>query len=203
MSTRLPHTTLASPTTRTTTRDAGRPTSRPTSSAGLPPVRTVSALQIRARPPESWQSAGQPWDFGEDAKEDCYPARVPQFATTAITCGRYFQTVRVPYREAEAAHTLLDPRGPVLANLLAGACHFILDPGVAAADRWDVPGTRLLREGTRIDIPPPFAVSGRDMRWIVLPGNGRNNPRRLSRSLGATSRAGGHGPSRTRQTGGA
>ncbi|WP_329020626.1 helix-turn-helix transcriptional regulator [Streptomyces sp. NBC_01601] len=112
------------------------------------------------------------------------PPWVPQVRTIRIPCGEHFEAIRVPAGEARRAHEALGPaNGPVLACSYTQTWHFLLDPNTIVAAAWNVPGTRLLRQGTLLGIPPAFVTRGRDVRWIVLPGQGTTAPAALRHAL--------------------
>ncbi|WP_164662335.1 LuxR C-terminal-related transcriptional regulator [Streptomyces sp. S1D4-20] len=112
------------------------------------------------------------------------PPWVPQVRTIRIPCGEQFDAIRVPAGEARRAHEVLGPAsGPVLACTYTQTWHFLLDPNTIVAAAWNVPGTRLLRQGTVLGIPPAFVTRGRDVRWIVLPGRGTTTPAALRHAL--------------------
>jgi DNA-binding NarL/FixJ family response regulator len=109
---------------------------------------------------------------------------VPQVRTIRIPCGEQFDAIRVPASEARRAHEILGPAsGPVLACTYTQTWHFLLEPNTIVAAAWSVPGTRLLRQGTLLGIPPAFVTRGRDVRWIVLPGRGMTAPAALRHAL--------------------
>ncbi|MDX3276984.1 MULTISPECIES: hypothetical protein [Streptomyces] len=112
------------------------------------------------------------------------PPWVPLVRTIRIPCGEQFDAIRVPAGEARRAHQVLGPvSGPVLACTYTQTWHFLLDPNTIVAAAWNVPGTRLLRRGTLLGIPPAFVTHGRDVRWIVLPGRGTTVPAALRHAL--------------------
>jgi len=112
------------------------------------------------------------------------PPWVPQVRTIRIPCGEQFDAIRVPASEARRAHEVLGPAsGPILACTYTQTWHFLLEPNTIVAAAWNVPGTRLLRQGTLLGIPPAFVTRGRDVRWIVLPGRGMTDPAALRHAL--------------------
>ncbi len=119
----------------------------------------------------------EPWNW---ADEGDLPLWVPRVWTVRIPCGRHFEAIRVPAGEAARAHAILGPAsGPVLASAYAQSWHFLLDLGAVSPGSWDVPGTRLLRPGTILGVPPAHITFGRDVRWVVLPGQGETDPAAL------------------------
>ncbi|WP_055522784.1 helix-turn-helix transcriptional regulator [Streptomyces graminilatus] len=112
------------------------------------------------------------------------PLWVPQVRTIRIPCGEHFDAIRAPANEAQRAHEVLGPAsGPVLACTYTKTWHFLLDPTTGTPPPWDVPGTRFLRRGTLLGIPPAFVTHGLDVRWIVLPGLGTTTPAALRDAL--------------------
>lgn len=112
------------------------------------------------------------------------PPWVPQVRTIRIPCGEQFDAIRVPASEARRAHEVLGPdSGPVLACTYTQTWHFLLELHTIVAAAWNVPGTRLLRQGTLLGIPPAFVTRGRDVRWIVQPGRGTTAPTALRHAL--------------------
>lgn len=96
---------------------------------------------------------------------------VPQSRTVTVACGPYFHAVRVQADIAAPALRLLGSDcGPVLAHDTIRAWWFLLSPGPVEPSLW-APGIRLLRPGTRIAVPPRRTTAGRDVRWVVTPGN--------------------------------
>lgn len=123
----------------------------------------------------------QPWNF---ADEGDLPFWVPHVWTVRIPCGQRFDAIRVPAGEAARAHAILGPAsGPVLASAYTQAWHFLLDLGAVAPGSWDAPGTRLLRPGTFLGVPPAHITYGRDVRWVVLPGQGETDPAALQEAV--------------------
>ncbi|MFD3422431.1 hypothetical protein [Streptomyces decoyicus] len=118
------------------------------------------------------------------ASHDAAPMWVPQVQTIAVPCGRYFDAVRADADIAVGAHKILGPGcGPVLANSDTRAWFFLLEPGAMEPGSWRVRGSRLLRPGTLIAIPPAFITNGRDVRWVALPGRGTTCPHDLRDAL--------------------
>ncbi|MGW0770829.1 hypothetical protein [Streptomyces sp. NPDC002676] len=98
---------------------------------------------------------------------------VPRRQTLRIACGTRFDAVRVPADIAARALDLLGPgTGPVLATNYTQIWHFLLRPGLIQPGRWETPGTRVLRRGTLIAVPPCDITAGDDVRWVVPPGTG-------------------------------
>ena len=125
------------------------------------------------------------WDLDSaDQEQDWSPRWVPRTRTVPVLSGPHFQSVRVPAVWAEQAHQILGKAsGPVLANALAGIWHFLLEPDSVTAGDWDLHGTRLVRPGTAVAVPPAFIVSGSDARWVVRPGQGTTDPADLRAAL--------------------
>jgi hypothetical protein len=114
------------------------------------------------------------WSWGD---EDQLPAWLPWTRTVSLPCGLYFEAVRVPAQWARDAHAVLGPdSGGVLANQLSGTWIFL-------PDTWTLHGTRLVRRGTAVEVPPAFVVSGRDVHWAALPGRGTTTPQALATAL--------------------
>ncbi|MEW1551803.1 hypothetical protein [Streptomyces tsukubensis] len=89
--------------------------------------------------------------------------------------GAYFRTVRVPHDTGLAvlkAHPGLES-GPVIVNPFARIVVFLLPPGTHP-EHWIVPGTRFLRPGVTVEIPPAAAVRCRDIHWLTPPGSHRD-----------------------------
>ncbi|MFI0219792.1 hypothetical protein [Streptomyces lydicus] len=113
------------------------------------------------------------------------PAWVPRVQTLGLPCGQYFDAVRVGVDSAVSAHEILGPHsGPVLANSHTRTWFFLLEPGAVMPGFWEVRGSRLLRPGTIISVPPVFITTGRDVRWVILPGRGTTRPDDLRAALG-------------------
>jgi hypothetical protein len=125
------------------------------------------------------------WDLDRAGQEqDCSPGWVPLTRTVAVLTGPHFQSVRVPAVWAEQAHAVLGTAcGPIVGNALAGIWHFLLEPGSLKAGDWNLYGTRLVRPGTAVAVPPAFIVSGNDARWVVHPGQGTTDPADLLAAL--------------------
>ncbi|MGW1280197.1 hypothetical protein ACWD4V_25030 [Streptomyces tsukubensis] len=84
--------------------------------------------------------------------------------------GEHFQTVRVPYEPALwalRAHPEL-AEGPVVVNPYAYVVTFLI-PRSARREHWEVPGTRFLRPGVTVEIPPAVAVRCWDIHWLTPP----------------------------------
>lgn len=119
------------------------------------------------------------------------PAWVPQSHVASLTAGDFFEAVRVllPYGE----HTLrrlsslgMDI-GPVVASRYTMHMTFLLEPD--SVPSWDVPGSRLLPHGARVEIPPAQTTVGKDIRWVVLPGGPATDPHHLRHALADSRRA--------------
>ncbi|MFK0154346.1 LuxR C-terminal-related transcriptional regulator [Streptomyces sp. NPDC090493] len=112
------------------------------------------------------------------------PLWVPLTRIIQVPCGEHFDAIRVGASEAQRAHKVLGPAsGPVLACAYTQTWHFLLDPGAAVHAVWNAPGTRALRCGTLLGIPPVCVTRGRDVRWIVPPGRGTTDPAALYHAL--------------------
>ncbi|MFI1012635.1 hypothetical protein [Streptomyces sp. NPDC020965] len=84
--------------------------------------------------------------------------------------GVYFQTVRVPYdtgMNAVRTHPALE-QGPVVVNDFARVITLLI-PRDTEPEQWNVPGTRFLRPGVTVEIPPATAVRCRDIHWLTPP----------------------------------
>lgn len=85
--------------------------------------------------------------------------------------GVYWEAVRVSSSDAQQALQAARPpqnwNGPVIANDYTNAWTFLLARGPKT--RWDVPGSRILRHGTRVAIPPAAARRGPDAHWAIPP----------------------------------
>ncbi|MFD7919634.1 hypothetical protein ACFV3R_10455 [Streptomyces sp. NPDC059740] len=121
------------------------------------------------------------WGWADGTRE---PAWVPRVQTLGLPCGQYFDAVRADADTAASAHAILGPHsGPVLANSDTRTWFFLLEPGAVAPGSWKVRGSRLLRPGTVISVPPAFITTGRDVRWVILPGFGTTRPDDLRAAL--------------------
>lgn len=121
------------------------------------------------------------WGWADSTPE---PAWVPRAQTLGLPCGQYFDAVRAGADSAASAHEILGPHsGPVLANSDTRTWFFLLEPGAVAPGSWEIRGSRLLRPGTIISVPPAFITTGRDVRWVVLPGRGTTRPDDLRAAL--------------------
>ncbi|MFF4531608.1 hypothetical protein ACFY1P_20345 [Streptomyces sp. NPDC001407] len=114
------------------------------------------------------------------------PGWVPLDRVRSIAAGDRWHAIRVPYDDGRCALRALqsyDVRiGPVIANELAGHVTFLIELHLLTV--WNVHGTRLLRPGTMVEIPPPTTTHGKDVRWLVLPEkDGGTHPRDLKRAL--------------------
>ncbi|MFG2210472.1 hypothetical protein [Streptomyces sp. NPDC048638] len=116
--------------------------------------------------------------------DDGLPLWVPRVQTQQMPCGAHFDAVRAPAVEAERAHHILGAHsGPLLANFYTKTWYFLLEPGLVTPQSWAVRGTRLMRTGVLIAIPPASTTHGRDVRWVVLPEQGRTDPHALHQAL--------------------
>ncbi|MEU3602676.1 hypothetical protein ABZ714_28770 [Streptomyces sp. NPDC006798] len=87
-----------------------------------------------------------------------------------ISNGHAFQTVRIPYDTGLrilADHPALE-KGPVIVNDFARIIVFLL-PADTRPEHWNVPGTRFLRPGVTVELPPAAAVRCRDIHWTTPP----------------------------------
>ncbi|MER5780247.1 hypothetical protein ABT104_00750 [Streptomyces mobaraensis] len=100
-------------------------------------------------------------------------------------CGVDWDAIRVLPAIGERTLKALGPDiGPVVASTYAGHWTFLIDRG--GADGWHLPGVRLLRRNTTIELPlTPACIHTRDVRWVVPPG-GRTEPDQFYRALGGT-----------------
>ncbi|MFD4634820.1 hypothetical protein ACFVYR_35915 [Streptomyces sp. NPDC058284] len=102
--------------------------------------------------------------------------------------GTYFQAARVAHADARRA-LQADPgllSAPVICSNAGGHLIFLLPPH-ASRDDWDVPGTRFLRDGVSVEIPPVGAVHGPDIHWLTRPeGHQALDPARLRGALTGT-----------------
>ncbi|MFF1712234.1 hypothetical protein [Streptomyces sp. NPDC058268] len=115
---------------------------------------------------------------------DGLPFWVPRIQTQQVRCGEHFEAIRAPVTEAERAHQILGSHsGPVLANFYTKIWYFLLEPGLVTPQAWTVRGTRLMRAGALIAIPPASITYGRDVRWVVLPEQGHTDPHALQQAL--------------------
>ncbi|MGW1275517.1 hypothetical protein ACWD4V_00980 [Streptomyces tsukubensis] len=92
-----------------------------------------------------------------------------------ISNGMCFRSVRVPYDTGLTvlkAHPALE-NGPVIVNPYARVITFLL-PADTRPEHWTVPGTRFLRPGVTVEIPPASAVCCRDIHWRTPPDTHRD-----------------------------
>ncbi|MER7047046.1 hypothetical protein [Streptomyces jumonjinensis] len=92
-----------------------------------------------------------------------------------VPTGEHFQAVRVPYESAMrtlTAHPGL-AHGPVVVNDYPRVVTFLI-PRSTRPGHWNVPGTRFLRPGVIVEIPPAVAVRCRDIHWLTPPGTHRD-----------------------------
>ncbi|MFF3556240.1 hypothetical protein ACFYXL_22875 [Streptomyces tsukubensis] len=136
---------------------------------------------MRAAPPAIPSQPGIIAEFLQESSlsyADCwgpYGDWIHPTLVRKITNGRYFRTVRVPYDtglRALAAHPALES-GPVIVNDFARVITFLLPLGTRP-EHWNVPGTRFLRPGATVELPPAAAVRCRDIHWMTPPATHRD-----------------------------
>ncbi|MFI8932496.1 hypothetical protein ACIG3E_33140 [Streptomyces sp. NPDC053474] len=119
-----------------------------------------------------------------------------------VANGEHFQAVRVAFGDAQRA-LKADPdlrEGPVICGNGNGHMIFLLPPGTRP-DQWDVPGTRFLRDGVTVEVPPVCAVRGPDIHWLTPPYAHRPlDGARLRHALTGTPRAPSRRPPAQRAT---
>ncbi|MBV9022296.1 MAG: hypothetical protein JO362_00475 [Streptomycetaceae bacterium] len=110
------------------------------------------------------------------------PSWVPTDRVRGVACGEHFEAIRVGIDDGLRAHRLLGPRsGPVLASVYTQTVVFLLEPGVLGSQA--LPGARTVRHGARVEIPPAAITGGRDVHWVVRPGEGTTDLAALRAAL--------------------
>ncbi|MDT0321882.1 hypothetical protein [Streptomyces millisiae] len=115
------------------------------------------------------------------------PPWVPERQIRAVLCGTYFDAIRVtPDLVRDVQRRLGYDIGPVVNSAYAGTWHFLIPLLPGASPAWDVKGSRLLRRGTPLALPPANVTTSRDLRWVVSPKKPLTCPRALREALTGT-----------------
>ncbi|RLU82483.1 hypothetical protein CTZ27_29565 [Streptomyces griseocarneus] len=145
--------------------------------------------RTKARAPRPFEVDDDDWYIPEWApsssshyRDPFLPHWVPDDCVRSVPADAHWHAVRVPFADGQHALRALGTSiGPVIASKLAGHVTFLLN--LHSLPSWNVIGTRLLRPGTMVEIPPAATTQGPDVHWLVLPGRGTTDPKTLQAAL--------------------